>query len=126
MAALAPRFRVERGDGVLVLALAGEHDMTSRYRIQGAIDDALAGGLAVVVDLREADFVDSVIAAVLLDARKQAMQADLGFAIVLSESAENGVRRMFELSTLTSVFAVYASPVAAITAVRPGFAEKTF
>ena len=113
--------RVAREEGVLVVALAGEHDLASRDSVSGAVDGALEAGLAVVVDLRDADFIDSVVAAVFLEARKKARQRDLGLGIVLSDSSENGVRRMFELSTLTSVFAVYPSPEAAVEGVRGGF-----
>jgi anti-anti-sigma factor len=121
----APGVRVARHEDVLVVALAGEHDLASRERVRGPVDGALEAGLAVVVDLREADFIDSVVAAVFLEARKKAKQRNLGLGIVLSDSTDNSVRRMFELSTLTTVFAVYPSPEVAVTAVRAGFAEQT-
>jgi anti-anti-sigma factor len=115
---------VERDDGVLVVALSGEHDAASRESVRATIDGALDAGLAVVVDLREADFVDSVVAAVLLEARKKAKRANLGLAIVLNESHDNGVRRMFELSLLTTVFVIHPSREAAVAAVRDGGAER--
>jgi anti-anti-sigma factor len=121
----APGVRVAREEDVLVVALAGEHDLASRDSVSGAVDGALEAGLAVVIDLRDADFIDSVVAAVFLEARKKARQQNLGLGIVLSDSPENGVRRMFELSTLTTVFAVYPSPKAAVEGVRRGFAERT-
>lgn len=120
----APGVRVAREKDVLVVALAGEHDLASRNSVSGAVDRALEAGLAVVIDLRDADFIDSVVAAVFLEARKKAKQQNLGLGIVLSDAPENGVRRMFELSTLTSVFAVYPSTEAAVEGVRRGFAER--
>ena len=117
----APGVRVARDEDVLVVSLSGEHDIASRDSVQGAIDGALDAGLAVVVDLRTADFVDSVVAAVFLEARKKARVVDLGLGVVLSEASDNAVRRMFELSQLTSVFAVYASVAEAVAAVRAGF-----
>ena len=122
-AAHAPGLRVDREDGVIVIALAGEHDLASRDGVQGAIDEGLEGGLALVVDLREAHFIDSVIAAVFLDARKAAKHRNLGLGFVLSSETDNGVRRMFELSTLTTVFAVYPTREEAVAAVRSGFVE---
>ena len=118
----APGVRVERQEDVLVVALAGEHDLASRESVSEALDGALEAGLAVVVDLREADFIDSVVAAVLLETRKKAKQRDRGLGIVLSAARDNGVRRMFEVSQLESVFAIYASPQEAVEAVRGGFA----
>jgi anti-anti-sigma factor len=121
-AVIAPGVRVVREEDVLVVTLVGEHDLASRDGLSEAVDGALDAGLAVVLDLRDADFIDSVVAAVFLEARKKAKQRDLGLGVVLSDSRENGVRRMFELSTLTSVFALYPSPEAAVEGVRGGFA----
>ena len=123
-AAMAPRVRVGRDADVVVLALAGEHDLSTRHQVRDVIDDAFAAKRPVVIDLRHAEFVDSVIAATLLESRKRAKQEDIGFGIVLADGHENAVRRMFELSRLTSVFAIYPSPEAAVAAVRTGFAES--
>jgi anti-anti-sigma factor len=114
---------VDREGSVEVVSLAGEHDLAGRDEVQGAIARAFDSGFAVVVDLREADFVDSVVAAVFLDARRLAKQRNLGFGIVLSPDRDNGVRRMFELSTLTTVFAMFPTRAAAVAGVRDGFVE---
>jgi anti-anti-sigma factor len=120
-----PGVRVARHEDVLVVALAGEHDLASRESVRGALEGALEAGLALVVDLREADFIDSVVAAVLLEARKKAKQQGRGLGILLSEAPDNAVRRMFEVSELDSVFANYASIDEAVAGVRGGFAEDT-
>lgn len=117
-AAVAPRIQVERRAEMVVVALAGEHDVSSRDRLVEAVNGAIDAGLGVIVDLRDAGFVDSVIAAALLDARKAARRRDVTLAVVLSAAPENGVRRMFELSQLTTVFDVYPSVGAAAAAVR--------
>jgi anti-anti-sigma factor len=122
-AAVAPGIRVEREEDVLVVALEGEHDLASRDSVRGAVDGALEARLGVVVDLRDAAFIDSVVAAVFLEARKKAKREDIGLAIVLSDSPENAVRRMFELSQLTSVFATYPSTEEAVRGVSGGFSE---
>jgi anti-anti-sigma factor len=119
----APGVRVERHEGVLVVALASEHDLASRESVGGALDGALAAGLSVVVDLREADFIDSVVAAVLLETRKKAKQQNRGLGMVLSDAHDNGVRRMFKVSLLDTVFAIYPSVEEAVEAVRAGFVE---
>jgi anti-anti-sigma factor len=121
----APGVRVERREGVLVVALAGEHDLASRESVSGALDGALAAGLAVVVDLRQADFIDSVVAAVLLETRKKAKHQGRGLGMVLSDAPDNGVRRMFKVSLLDTVFAIYPSVEEAVEAVRAGFVAAT-
>ena len=117
----APGVRVGRRGEVIVVALAGEHDLASRDSVRGAVDGALETGLAVVIDLRGADFVDSVVAAVFLEARKKAKLRDLGLGLVLSDAPENPVRRMLEVSELTTVFAVFETVEDAVEGVRAGF-----
>ena len=124
LAALAPGVHVDRAGDVLVVALEGEHDIASAEAVRRAVGEALDAGLAVAVDLRRAYFIDSAVAGALLDARKRARQRGLGFGVVLNEARENDVRRMFELSTLTNVFALYPSLDAAIAGVRNGFVER--
>lgn len=124
VAALAAGVRFDRAEDVLVVALEGEHDIASADTVRRAVVDALDAGLAVAVDLRDANFIDSAVAAALLDGRKQAQRRGLGFGVVLNEARDNDVRRMFELSTLTSVFALYPSLEAAIAGVRGGFVGR--
>lgn len=112
------------GDGVVVVALSGEHDLATRDSVHGAIQGALDARQAVVVDLTEAEFMDSVVAAVLLEARKRAKREGLGLGIVLSGDEANHVRRMFELSELTLVFAIHATRDAAVERVRADFVER--
>lgn len=121
---LRPDVKVARADGAAIVALEGEHDLGTRDRVRDAVGDAIADGLGVVVDLRRAEFVDSVVVAVFLEARKEAKRAGVGLGVVLSDSPGNQVRRLFEFSELTSVFAVYESPEAAVVGVRAGFLES--
>ena len=120
MWAVAPGMRVDRRGGAVVVTLTGEHDLASREALCDAVEGALAERLPVVVDLSEADFVDSVVVGVLIDTHKAARKLGIHLGIVLSEAPENDVRRLFELSTLTSVFAVYATPDDAIDGVQVG------
>jgi anti-anti-sigma factor len=120
----APDAKVELADGAACVALVGEHDLGTRERVQAAVDGALGNGLSLVLDLRRTEFMDSVVAGLLLEARKEAKRRNLGLGVVLSDSPTNQVRRLFELSGLTSVFAVYDSREAALGGVRAGFVES--
>jgi anti-anti-sigma factor len=106
-----------------VVALSGEHDLATRDSVQGAIQGAFEARQAVVVDLTAAEFMDSVVAAVLVEARKTAKREALGLGLVLSADPANQVRRMFDLSELTQVFAVYPTVETAVPAVRDGFSQ---
>ena len=57
---------VGRQDGVWLLSLRGEHDLTTFEAVRAQMRNLLGTGRGVVVDLTEAEFIDStVITAVL-------------------------------------------------------------
>jgi anti-sigma B factor antagonist len=110
-------FRVdeERSDGdVVVLAVHGEADMRSapelRDRLSDAIDDAPS---AVVVDLTDATFVDSMALGVFLNSMKR-LHAQGGRFRVVAPRAE--IRRIFEVTLLDRVFDLDATRREALSA----------
>jgi anti-sigma B factor antagonist len=100
---------IERTDsGVAVLTISGEHDLSTapilRRRLEGLLDE----GTAVVVDLSPATFVDSSILGVILDGRRGAATAGIGFAIVHANGAD-AVDRVLEVTGLRAELPVHAS-----------------
>ena len=100
---------IERTDsGVAVLTISGEHDLSTapilRRRLEGLLDE----GTAVVVDLSPATFVDSSILGVILDGRRRAATAGIGFAIVHANGAD-AVDRVLEVTGLRAELPVHAS-----------------
>ena len=100
---------IERTDsGVAVLTISGEHDLSTapilRRRLGGLLDD----GTAVVVDLSPATFVDSSILGVILDGRRRAATAGIGFAIVHANGAD-AVDRVLEVTGLRAELPVHAN-----------------
>jgi anti-sigma B factor antagonist len=100
---------IERTDsGVAVLTISGEHDLSTapilRRRLEGLLDE----GTAVVVDLSPATFVDSSILGVILDGRRRAATAGIGFAIVHANGAD-AVARVLEVTGLRAELPVHAS-----------------
>lgn len=104
--------------GVAVLALKGEHETFSTPRVAGDLEALLGEGVSVVVDLTEAEFLDSTIVAALLRAHKDAQTRGLRFAVVLDDSTGWSVRRLFDLTGLQEVFAVSPDRAGAVAAVR--------
>jgi anti-sigma B factor antagonist len=101
------RIEVERTDGgVAVIALAGEHDLYTAPAISDCIAGVLEDGTALVIDLTQATFIDSSVLRVLLEARHEAQERVLGFAVALGEDGPSGVRRMLEVTGLIGVFPV--------------------
>ena len=65
--------------------------------------------MPVVGDLSGAAFVDSSILGAVLDARRQAHERGLGFAVALSDGAQP-VQRVLEVTGMTAVFPIDSSP----------------
>jgi anti-anti-sigma factor len=110
----------EQDPGVGVVTLTGEHDAFSSTRLENELAVLIDDGLRLVVDLRDATFIDSQTLSVLLGARHHAEQASLGLALVLSEDRYTQVHRLLELTHLGTAFAVFPTVERAIAAVRAG------
>jgi anti-anti-sigma factor len=103
-----------------VVALVGEHDAYSAERLASELTTLLDEGLRIVVDLRDAAFIDSTTLSVLLGARLRAEQSSLGFALLLPDRQYTQVHQILELTRLGRTFAIFGRLDAAITAVREG------
>ena len=110
----------EQDPGVGVVTLIGEHDAFSSGRLENELAVLLDDGLRIVVDLRDATFIDSQTLSALLGARYEAEQGALGFALVLSEDRYTQVHRLLDLTRLGGAFAVFPTIERATAAVRAG------
>jgi anti-anti-sigma factor len=102
------------------ITLAGEHDAYSAGRIANEIETLLESGMAVVVDLTDATFVDSQTLSVLLSARHRAHAAHLGFTLVLPDGNYTQVHRILRMTGLGSWFATCPTHEKAVVAARAG------
>ncbi|MGI8632100.1 MAG: STAS domain-containing protein [Solirubrobacterales bacterium] len=102
---------------VVIVTLHGEHDLHTSKELTQRLDEALASG-AAVVDLTEAEFVDSSILGAIVNARRRAADADRGFAVALEGEGQPGVRRVLEVSGLSTALPVHPSVEAASSAAR--------
>jgi anti-anti-sigma factor len=108
-----------------VVTLIGEHDGFTAPRLGNELAVLIDGAFGVVVDLRDATFIDSENLSVLLAARLQAEEADVGFGLVLREDDYTQVDRLLELTGLGSAFALFATIDEASAAVRAGYAGSS-
>jgi anti-anti-sigma factor len=106
-----------------VVTLTGEHDAFSAPRLESELAVLLDDGIGVVVDLRDATFIDSQTLSALLAARLQAEEADLGFGLVLLDDRYTQVDRLLDLTGLGPAFALFPTIEKAATAVRTGQAR---
>jgi anti-sigma B factor antagonist len=103
-----------------VVTLIGEHDAFSAPRLESELAVLLDEGIGVVVDLRDATFIDSQTLSALLAARHQADEADLGFGLVLLDDRFTQVHRLLDLTGLGSAFAVFPTIEKAAASVQTG------
>ncbi len=106
------------GDGVAVVAVTGEVDLYTAPRLKQAllelIDD---GSRKVLVDLSHATFIDSTTLGVLMGAVKRLRPAGGELAIACSDP---NIRRIFEITLLDRIFAIYGESDEAIRHLRNG------
>ena len=106
---------LERNDaGSAVLTISGEHDLSTAPNLRRRLDGLLDEGTATVVDLSPATFIDSSILGVILDGRRRAGEADIGFAVVHSNGAD-AVDRVLEVTGLRAELPVHSQREAALS-----------
>jgi anti-sigma B factor antagonist len=97
------------GDGghVAIVTVFGQADLHTAPELRAAISEAIDGGAAaLVIDLSEATFIDSMTLGVLLGALKQLRPVGGTMSIVC---ADPHIRRIFEITLLDRVFALHES-----------------
>ena len=101
------RVSVETNEpGVVVIALAGEHDLYGATQLQQQLERATVDASSVVVDLSHAEFIDSTVVAVLLDAQKLIEGRGLDYRLVMTASTGEPVSRMLGVNGLTRILPV--------------------
>ena len=104
---------------VVVVVVEGEHDIYTAPTLRERLDEAIARGGGVVVDLTGATFLDSSVLGALLDARRRALDAEQGFIVCVGEAVEPGVQRILDITGLVPVLPVVTGRAEAIDAARP-------
>ncbi len=103
-----------------VIEIEGELDLATAPRLKWTLVDALAAGRTrFVVDLSRASFMDSTALGVLVGVNRS-LDSDARLAIVSSGDA---VSKIFELSGMDGVFAIFPTLELALGHVRDRSAE---
>lgn len=110
----------QREGDVSVVAVTGEHDLSSAPELERHLEAAVAEGTPIVVDLSEATFIDSSILRTLISGRERAHQAGLGFSVHLDEQGSAAVRRVLDVTGLAPLLLVRSARGEAIGAAAAG------
>jgi len=100
-----------------LVVLAGEHDLYSADEVQQTFDQSLAVCDHLIVDLSSADFIDSTIIGVLLQTKKDALERDRKFNVVLGTAPI--VERILEVTGVVGRLNVVPTVERALAAQRP-------
>ena len=101
--------------GPAVVTISGEHDLSTAPNLRRRLDSLLEEDTSAVVDLSAATFIDSSILGVILDGRRRAADAGVGFAVLNSGGADS-VDRVLEVTGLRTELPVYARREEAVEA----------
>jgi anti-sigma B factor antagonist len=110
---------LERKEALAVLTISGEHDLSTAPSLQRRLASLIDERTAIVVDLTPATFIDSSILGAILDARRRATEAGIGFAVVHSNGA-GAVDRVLEVTGLRSELPVHDGRDEAVAAASGG------
>jgi len=100
----APHFdvQIDSGTDPLRVVADGELDAASAATLAGALDEATASGTSIALDLSGVTFIDSSGLRVIAAEVQRADAAGTPFAV---SAASDAVRRIFEMTGLTSLLA---------------------
>ena len=111
---------ISRHEAGTVIALVGEHDLATAPALRVAVQEALDTG-HVVVDLDRASFLDSTVLGVIIGGRDRAQERERSFVVLLGPGADPPVRRLVELTGMTSLLPVVDEREVALDPLRtPG------
>ena len=99
-----------------MLTISGEHDLSTAPNLRRRLGSLVDEGTVTVVDLSPATFIDSSILGVILDGRRRATAAGVGFAVVHSNGTD-AVDRVLEVTGLRAELPVHARREDAFSAV---------
>jgi anti-anti-sigma factor len=108
-------------DGVRVVAVRGELDLSTAPDLEGPLEDAVSSGSAsVLIDLSECEFIDSTGIALIVRAWQrldQAANGDGSGRVVICSDNEQ-VRRVLEITGLELSIPIHSSRDEALAALR--------
>ena len=95
-----------------VVALSGEHETYTVPKLEAEVFALLDEARDVVIDLRDATFIDSSVVSVLLQGRDHAHELGLRFELLVGDSTGWPVRRLLEITGLDAAIPITHERVA--------------
>jgi anti-anti-sigma factor len=113
------RIGIEPEGEILVLALYGEHDLSTVPEVRVEVDRAVGSDRDVMVDLSQTEFIDSSILGVLVSGyRSISVESDPARGFVVVAEPGGSVTRLFDLVAISDLIRVYPTRAAALAALN--------
>jgi anti-anti-sigma factor len=101
------RIDVVDAAGTRVVALYGEHDLSTAPDLEREISSVLASGSPLVLDLSGAAFIDSSVLGVIMTGHKRSVETlERGIAVVVAaDTPSDRLAKLISLDTIVPTFA---------------------
>lgn len=99
-------------DGVWVIVVDGEYDVSNRSDLQSDLDLLFRIGTRLVLDLSRAVLIDSTVLRLLVSAHKRAERPSGAFAVVAPR--HRAARRLLQLTQARTIFPTFTTRPEAI------------
>jgi anti-anti-sigma factor len=99
-----------------VLVLRGEHDLSTAPDVRAHVEQAVAAGGGLIVDLSETAFMDSSILGVLVAAYRSVTTATPPRRFAVVAVPGSSVTRLFDLVSVSDVIPVHPTRAEAVAA----------
>lgn len=101
-----------------VIALRGEHDLSTIPRVQTALNRVFETGTCLVIDLTQTTFIDSSVIRTLLAAHQRALTIN-GEALAIVAPPNSFAARVIDLVGLHNHLPIYQTKDTALQAITP-------
>jgi anti-anti-sigma factor len=106
-------------DGIRVIAVRGELDLSTAPDLEGPLEEAVSGGKdSVLIDLSDCEFIDSTGIAMIVRAWQRLDNEGNGSGRVVICSCNDQVRRVLEITGLELSIPIHGSRDEALAALR--------
>ena len=101
----------DMGDNAVVVHAEGDLDVYTAPRLKEVLDEHVAGGRPVVLDLSEVHFIDSTALGVLVGALQQSQSNDGEFRLVVDDPF---LLKIFHITGFDGIFPIFPAVAEAL------------
>lgn len=99
------------GENAVVIHAEGDLDVYTAPRLKEALDEHVAGGKRLVLDLSQVHFIDSTALGVLVGALQQSQSSDGEFRLVVDDPF---LLKIFHITGFDGIFSIYPAVAEAL------------